>query len=74
MKCGINIILQLLLWYFYYGNDKSNRGTVIVVEQVFFVGENHRGRCICNIYTTNTAVVFFVMGRPIGLHQNALFF
>ena len=35
MKCGINIILQLLLWYFYYGNGKSNRGTVIVVERVF---------------------------------------
>ena len=35
MKCGINIILQLLLWYFYYGNGKSNRGTEIVVERVF---------------------------------------
>ena len=35
MKCGINVILQLLLWYFYYGNGKSNRGTVIVVERVF---------------------------------------
>ena len=35
MKCGINIILQLLLWYFYYGNGKSNRGTVIAVERVF---------------------------------------
>ena len=35
MKCGINIILRLLLWYFYYGNGKSNRGTVIVVKRVF---------------------------------------
>ena len=35
MKCGINIILRLLLWYFYYGNRKSNRGTVIVVKRVF---------------------------------------
>ena len=30
MKCG-----TFLLWYFYYGNGKSNRGTVIVVERVF---------------------------------------
>ena len=35
MKCGINIILRLLLWYFYYGSGKSNRGTVIVVKRVF---------------------------------------
>ena len=35
MKCGINIILRLLLWYFYYGNGKSNRGTVIVVKRFF---------------------------------------
>ena len=35
MKCGINIILRLLLWYFYYGNCKSNRGTVIVVKRFF---------------------------------------
>ena len=35
MKCGINIILRLLLWYFYYGNGKSNCGTVIVVKRVF---------------------------------------
>ena len=61
MKCGINIILRLLLWYFYYGNGKSKRGTVIVIKTGFLVSENHRGRCICN--TTNTAVVFFVMGR-----------
>ena len=50
MKCGINIILRLLLWYFYYGNGKSNRGTLVVVKKGFFIGENHRGRCICNIY------------------------
>ena len=23
------------MWYFYYGNSKSNRGTVIVVKRVF---------------------------------------
>ena len=28
-------MLRLLLWYFYYGNGKSNRGTVIVVKRVF---------------------------------------
>ena len=47
---------------FCYRNGKSNRGTRIVVKRFFFVGENHRGRCICNICTTNTAV-FFVMGQ-----------
>ena len=36
MKCGINMILRLLLWYFLlYGNGKSNRDTVIVVKRVF---------------------------------------
>ena len=35
MKCGINIILRLLPWYFYYENGISNRGTVIVVKRVF---------------------------------------
>ena len=35
LRCGINIILRLLLWYFYYGDGKSNRGTVIVVKRFF---------------------------------------
>ena len=39
-------------------NGKSNRNTVIVVETGFFVGENHRGRCNCNTYTTNTCGIF----------------
>ena len=68
MKCGINIILQLLLWYFYYGNGKSNRGTVIVVERIFSLAKTIVvDICICNIYTTNTAVVFFVMGNTLTL-------
>ena len=53
------------MWYKYNTTItllRCNRGTVIIVRRIFFVGENHRVRCICNIYTTNTAVVFFDIG------------
>ena len=62
MKCGINIILRLLLWYFYYGNGKSNRGTVIVVKRVFSLAKTIVVDVFVIYIYTNTAVVFFVMG------------
>ena len=48
----------MILFYYIYNNCKSNRDTVIVVKRVFFVDENHRGKCNCNIYTTNTCGIF----------------
>ena len=48
----------MILFYYIYNNCKSNRDTVIAVKRVFFVGENNRGRCNCNIYTTNTCGIF----------------
>ena len=45
---------------FCYGNGKSNRGTVIVVNRSNR-GKNHRGRCICNIYIPRIPLLYFLL-------------
>ena len=58
------MILRLLLWYFYYGNGKSNRGTVIVVKRFFSLAKT----IVVDVFVTYIPRIplwyFFVMGMP----------
>ena len=53
----------MILFYYIYNNckiihSKINNGKSNRSETGFFVVENHRGRCNCNIYITNTYGIF----------------
>ena len=56
-----NIIIFVKKIHSKVKNGKSNRDTSNRSKTFFFFGENHRGRCNCNIYIPRIPLWYFLL-------------